>query len=194
MNRSVYKSKKLTLIESVRAASNPSGLLLEEVIGNLEKKPRDVATAVKGAREAVIKGFNPYDILIKKHKDAVKAVYKALKNEFKSAKTKEKKITVSTNFIRNGQFVQPKDGILLIGVHVYMPVKKGLIARLFTGSLGNLFQYVGVVGLKTYVKVFGGEEYAKQINNKNVFNANGEGENEGKVSYFVCLKIPTSEG
>lgn len=193
MNRSVYKSKKLTLAESVKAASNSSGVLLEDIV-NLKKKPRDTDTAIKGAREAVIKGFNPYDILLKKHKDAVNAVYKQLKHEFKDAGTKEKKITVSANFIRNGQFVQPKDGVLLIGVHVYMPVKKGIIARLFTGSLGNLFQQVGVIGLKTYVKVFGGEEYAKQIKDANVFNANGEGENEGKVSYFVCLKIPTTEG
>ena len=191
MTRSVYKSKKLTLRESCLAAATKSGVLLENIV-NLKKEPRDAATAKQEARDAVIKGFNPYDMLVKKHKEAIKAVYKALKHEFKDAATKEKKITVSVNFMRNGQFVQPKDGVLLIGVHVYMPVKKGLIARLFTGSLGNLFQHVGVIGLRTYVKVFGGEEYAKQINDKNVFNANGEGENEGKVSYFCCLKIPNS--
>ena len=72
-----------------------------------------------------------------------------------------------------------------------MPVKKGFFARLFTGSIGNWFTHVGVAALRAYVEVFGGKEYAKQITSKNVFNAKGEGANEGKVSYFCCLKIPT---
>lgn len=59
MNRSVYKSKKLTLRESCAAAATESGLLLEDIV-NLKKEPRDPATAKKAARSAVIKGFNPY--------------------------------------------------------------------------------------------------------------------------------------
>lgn len=120
-------------------------------------------------------------------------MYKGLKNEFKKTKTKEDKITVSANYMRNGQFVQPKDGILLIGVHMYMPAKKGFFSRLFSGAIGNWFRELGVKALRTYVGVFGGQEFAKQVTKNTVFNANGEGENEGKISYFCCLKVPNSE-
>lgn len=192
MKANIYKSKKLTLQESRKNAKTESGLLFEDIV-NLKKKPRKVDDAKAGARGAVITGFNPYEVLVNQHKEAAKAVSKALKNEFKKTKTEENKITVSTNYIKNGQFVQPKSGILEIGIHLYMPVKKGFFARLFTGSMGNWFSELGVKAMQTYVKIFGGEEFAKQVSKKTVFNANGEGENEGKVSYFCCLKVPNSE-
>lgn len=192
MKNETYKSKKLTLAESRAAAKTADGLLMEDIL-NLKKKPRSVADAKSGAKGAVIKGFNPYEVLVKQHKEAAKAVSKALKNEFKKMKTEEDRITVSTNFIKNGQFVQPKSGVLEIGIHLYMPAKKGFFGRLFSGSMGNWFSELGVKAMQTYVNVFGGEQYAKQVSKKTVFNAVGEGENEGKVSYFCCLKVPNSE-
>lgn len=188
----VYRSKKLTLAESRAAAVNADGLLMEDIV-NLKKNPRKADEAKSGARGAVIKGFNPYEVLVNKHKEAAAAVSKGLKNEFKKTKTEENKITVSTNYIKNGQFVQPSSGVLEIGIHLYMPVKKGFFGRLFSGSMGNWFQELGVKAMQTYVNVFGGAEFAKQVSKKNVFNAQGEGENEGKVSYFCCLKIPNTE-
>lgn len=74
-----------------------------------------------------------------------------------------------------------------------MPAKKGFFGRLFSGSMGNWFSELGVKAMQTYVNTFGGSEFAKQVSEKTVFNAVGEGENEGKVSYFCCLKIPNSE-
>ena len=169
-----------------------NGLLFEDIV-NLKKNKRSVSDAKSGAQGAVIKGFNPYEVLVKQHKEAAKAVLKGLKNEFKKAKTEENKITISTNYIKNGQFVQPKSGILEIGIHLYMPAKKGFFGRLFSGSMGNWFSELGVKAMQTYVNTFGGPEFAKQVSKKTVFNAVGEGENEGKVSYFCCLKIPNSE-
>lgn len=167
-------------------------MLFEDIV-NLKKNKRSVADAKAGAQGAVIKGFNPYEILVQKHKDAAKAVSKGLKNEFKKAKTEENKITVSTNYIKNGQFVQPKNGVLEIGIHLYMPTKKGFFVRLFTGSTGNWFSELGVKAMQTYVNTFGGPEFAKLVSKKTVFNAVGEGENEGKVSYYCCLKVPNSD-
>jgi hypothetical protein len=101
MKNNIYKSKKLTLQESRSHAKTESGLLFEDIV-NLKKKPRKVDDAKAGARGAVITGFNPYEVLVKQHKEAAKAVSKALKNEFKKTKTEENKITVSTNYIKNG--------------------------------------------------------------------------------------------
>jgi hypothetical protein len=101
MKNNIYKSKKLTLQESRSHAKTESGLLFEDIV-NLKKKPRQAKEAKAKARSAVIAGFNPYEVLVKQHKEAVKAVSKALKNEFKKTKTEENKITVTTNFIKNG--------------------------------------------------------------------------------------------
>ena len=49
---------------------------------------------------------------------------------------------------------------------------------------------LGVSALRAYVKEFAGEAFAKQINDDNVFNGVGEGENQGKASYYCALKIP----
>lgn len=187
-----YVSKKLALVESRANARNRKNILMEDIISDLKKHPRSAADAKAEARGAVIKGFNPYAALVRLHKDAVQAVLRSLKNELKKAKTEENKITVSTNYIKNGQFVQPKSGVLEVGVHIYMPAKKGIFGRFLSGSMGNWFQDVGVVAMKAYVGTFGGEEYSKQVSKKTIFNACGEGENEGKVSYFCCLQIPTA--
>lgn len=66
-----YISKKLTLAESRSNAMSVKGLLMEDIISNLKKKPRSAAEAKAGARQEVIKGFYPYAVLVKLHRDAV---------------------------------------------------------------------------------------------------------------------------
>lgn len=167
------------------------GLIFEDIV-NLKKFARDVSTAKEGAVGAAIKGYNPYDAIYQAHVKARNEAIKSVKNEFKKAKGVDdpNKITMSTNYITGGQYVEPKSKTLIIGMHMYMPTKKGFFGRLFTGSMGNWFSDVGVVALKTYVTAFAGKEFGKQVSKKNVFNAVGEGSNEGKTSYFVVLKLP----
>jgi len=111
----------------------------------------------------------------------------------KQSNSESNKVTLSTNYISGQTFVWPKSGMLVIGVHVYLAGKKNFLQRLATGDMGNFFtrsKMLGVKALQEYVKVFAGEAFAKQVNKKNVFNAVGEQENEGKVSYYVALKVP----
>lgn len=88
-------------------------------------------------------------------------------------------------------YYQPKDGILVFGIHIYMPAKKGAIARLFTGSIGAWgWGDLGVKAMQQMIEVFAGPVWAKQVTKKTVFNAIGEAKDEGKTSYFFCLKLP----
>lgn len=111
----------------------------------------------------------------------------------RGAKDDVNKVTLSTNFISGQSFILPRSGKLIIGVHVYLAGKKSFLQRIATGSIGNWFtsgKMLGVKALQTYVKEFAGEAFAKQINKDNVFNGIGEGENQGKASYYCALKIP----
>lgn len=99
-------------------------------------------------------------------------------------------MTVGTNFIRNGKYIEPANGFLIISVHIYMPQKKGWFKRFLTGSLKNWFQDVGVVALKNYVSIFAGKDFAKNVTKDTVSNAIGEGDNAGKTSYYCVMQIP----
>ena len=188
------KAKPLSLTESRGKARTLDGRILMEDILNLKKKPRSVKDALDAAKGACIKGYNPYDTLYQLYVKGKGEVKKLLEREFKKAKKDEDKITFSANFIKDSLYVQPENGILEFGVHIYMPAKKGFFAKLFTGSMGNWFSELGVKAIQTFVKCFAGDAFAKQVSKKTVFNAIGEHENEGKTSYFCCLKIPEAKG
>lgn len=188
----VYESKQLSISDSRSNAVNKDGVLLEDVIKDLKKNPRSTADGKAAAAKAAIQGFSPYTIIANRHDEAKKAALAQVASEFKKNKKVENdKVTVSTNFMKKGVFVPPESGILEIGVHVYMPAKKGFFGRLLSGHMGNWFQDVGVAALQAYVKAFASNGFEKNVTKDTVFNAVGEGENAGKVSYFVCLAIPT---
>lgn len=180
----VDESRK-TVVEA-----NETDVLVEAIIKDLKKKPRGIKDALMVAKADAIKGYNPYDTLAKLHEKAKKAVRKLIENEFQYVKHKEDKVTFSTNFIKDGVYVQPANGILEIGIHIYMPAKKGWLARLFTGSMGMWFGDIGVKSMREYVRVFAGDVFAKQVTKQTVSNAVAQNENEGKTSYFCCLKLP----
>lgn len=171
---------------------NSSRSVSEDVV-NLKKKPRTVQQAKEEAKKAAIQGFNPFQSLFKGHIEAKKKALAVFKHEMKQANDEVNKVTLSTNYISGDAFVMPNSGYLVIGVHVYMAGKKGFLQRLASGSMGNWFtlgKNLGVKALQIYVKGFAGESFAKQVTGDSVFNAVGEGSNEGKVSYFVMLKVP----
>ena len=170
---------------------------IEEDILNLKKKNRTATQAAQAAIDAAPLGFNPFEALYKRHKEAKAAALKVFKDEMRQAVDEVNKVTMSTNFIKDKSFVMPKstpDGVfLLIGMHVYLAGKKGFWERAWDGSPKNWFTsgvMLGVKALQIYVAKFAGKAFAKQINKKNVFNGSGEGENEGKVSYYCALKVP----
>lgn len=186
--------KDSSLIALRKCRRNPiavnEGLIAEAIVKDLKKKPRSAKDALKTAREEAIRGYNPYDTLYKLHVKAKQAVKKLVENEFKKAKKDEDKITFSVNFIKDELYVQPENGILEIGIHIYMPAKKGFFSKLFTGSMGMWFGDIGVKAMQKYVETFAGPVFAKQVSKKTVSNAVGEHEHDGKTSYYCCLKIP----
>jgi len=203
----MYKAKGITLSESKAAARNQAGVRLEDairalspkalnedIIKDLKENPRKAKEAKEEARAAAIKGFNPYSLLLNAHKKAKEAVFKFLGSEFKKMKSESNKFTVSLNCIVNEgkQFVPPPDGVFVLGVHLYMPAKKGFFGRLFTGHVGKWFAGdLGVASLREYIKTFMGDKvYANQVTDKTVFNAVASKNNQGKVSYFCCFKTP----
>lgn len=166
---------------------------LKEDIVDLKKKPRTAAEAKDAAGKNSVQGFNPFESLYTRHVEAKNKALKVFKHEMRDAKDDVNKVTLSTNFISGKSFVLPKSGTLIIAVHVYLAGKKSFLQRLTTGSIGNWFtrgKMLGITALQTYVKEFAGEAFAKQISKDNVFNGVGEGENEGKASYYCALKIP----
>lgn len=138
-----------------------AGLVFEDIIP-LKKLKRSVADAKAGAKAAAIAGFNPFAELYQKHLKASKAAIKAIRNEFSSKDdvNDPAKLTMSMNYIKNGAFVVPKDGIMYACINIYMPTKKGFFGRMLSGSIGNWFSDVGVVALKKYVSVFIGKDFA----------------------------------
>jgi hypothetical protein len=169
---------------------NYAGLVFEDIIP-LKKLKRDVADAKAKAKEVAITGFNPFKELYERHEKGRNAALKAVRNEFSSKDDAKdpSKLSMSVNYIRDKQFVMPSDGIFYIGINLYMPNKKGFLGRLFSGSMGNWFSDVGVVALRTYVSIFIGKDFAKQISSKTVFNAIANENDTGKVSYYVALKF-----
>lgn len=167
-----------------------NGLVFESVI-DLKKNKRDVKAALADCKSTPIEGYDPGYPIFQAHLKAKDAALKSVKNEF--SKQKEAKLdsaTIGTNFIKDGKYIEPKNGYLIVAVHIYMPQKKNWFKRLFTGSIGNWFQDVGVVALKNYVSIFAGKDFAKNVTKETVSNAIGEGENAGKTSYYVALRIP----
>lgn len=167
-----------------------SGLIFEDIIP-LKKLKRSVADAKAKAKDVAIAGFDPFAELYQKHLKAAKAAIKSIKNEFSSKDdvNDPSKLTMSMNYIKEGRFAMPKDGILYACINIYMPTKKGFFGRFLSGSIGNWFSDVGVVALKKYVATFIGNDFAKRVSKDTVFNAVGEDENTGKTSYIVALKI-----
>ena len=166
---------------------------ISEDIVDLKKKPRSSADARSAALDAAVKGFNPFESLYLRHAEAKKKALKVFKNEMRDAKDEVNKVALSTNFISGKSFVMPKSGKLVVAVHVYLAGKKSFLQRLASGSIGNWFtrgKMLGVTALQAYVKEFAGEAFAKQISKNNVFNGVGEGENEGKASYYCALAVP----
>ena len=166
---------------------------LSEDIANLKKAPRTATDAKDKASKNPVLGFNPFETLYTRHVEAKKKALAVFKNEMRGAKDEVNKVTLSTNFISGQSFILPRSGKLIIGVHVYLAGKKSFLQRLASGSIGNWFtrgSRLGVSALRAYVKEFAGETFAKQINDDNVFNGVGEGENQGKASYYCALKIP----
>lgn len=169
----------------------PEGI--SEDIADLKKKPRTATDAKKLAADNAVQGFNPFESLYKRHTDAKKKALAVFRHEMRDAKDEVNKVTLSTNFIAGKVFVLPRSGKLVVGVHVYLAGKKSFLQRLTSGSIGNWFtrgKMLGVTALQAYVKEFAGDAFAKQISKDNVFNGIGEGENQGKASYYCALKIP----
>jgi len=169
----------------------PEGI--SEDIADLKKNPRTATDAKKLAADNAVQGFNPFESLYKRHTDAKKKALAVFKHEMRDAKDEVNKVTLSTNFIAGKAFVLPRSGKLVVGVHVYLAGKKSFLQRLTSGSIGNWFtrgKMLGVTALQAYVKEFAGDAFAKQISKDNVFNGIGEGENQGKASYYCALKIP----
>lgn len=161
----------------------------------LKKAGRDATAAAEAAMHDAVPGFNPFEFLYKRHKEAKADALKVFKHEMRQAVDEVNKVTMSTNFIKNKGFVVPRNGCLLIGVHVYLAGKKGFFQRLMTGNMANWLTTgtkLGLKALQVYVGKFAGEAFAKQISAKNVFNGLGMNENEGKISYYCSLKIPNS--
>lgn len=166
------------------------GLVFESIV-DLKKTKRGVEEAVKESKSKPIEGFDPGYPIVQAHLKAKASALNSVKSEFKKQKdAKLDNVTVGTNYIKNGKYVEPEGGFLVVSVHIYMPEKKGFFKRLFTGAIGNWFQDVGVIALKNYVAVFAGKDFAKNVTKDTVSNAIGEGENAGKTSYYVALKIP----
>lgn len=121
---------------------------LQEDILNLKKKQRSASDAKAQAKAAAIKGYNPFESLFKAHVEAKKKALAVFKHEMKDAKDENNKVTLSTNYIVNKQFVWPKSGYLYIGVHVYMAGKKGFLSRLMSGAMSNWFTRSSRLGVK----------------------------------------------
>jgi hypothetical protein len=167
---------------------------LQEDIIDLKKTQRTPAEAKQLASNKAVEGFNPFQSLFNRHVESKKKALAVFKHEMKQAKDETNKVTLSTNFISGKTFVWPRSGKLIIGVHVYLAGKKGFFQRLMSGAMGNWFtrsKMLGVKAIQEYVAEFAGEAFSKQINKDNVFNAVGEKENEGKVSYYCALKVPS---
>lgn len=112
----------------------------------------------------------------------------------KKMKKEDDKITFSTNFLKGGVFYAPESGVLEFGIHIYMKAKKGILARLFTGSLFKGWGDLGITAMRALVNEFAGKIFAKQVTRDTIFNAIGQNENEGKTSYFFCLKLRQPKG
>lgn len=167
-----------------------NGLIFESIV-DLKKNKRDVKNAIADSKSTPIEGYDPGYPIVQAHKKAKTAAIDSVKNEFSKQKdAKLDNVTLGTNFIKEEKYIEPKDGYLIIAVHMYTPKKKGFLTRMFTGSIGNWFQDVGVIALKNYVASFAGKEFAKNVTEDTVSNAIGEGENAGKTSYYVALRIP----
>ena len=188
MKKVIY-NRPLTLTEARRLAKSESGRLFLEDVVNLKKNPRSVKDAKSGAYSAAVKGFNPYAPLYDGWKAGKDAAKKAIRLEMKKMKKEDDKITFSTNFLKGGVFYAPEDGILEFGIHIYMEAKKNWLSRLFTGSLFSGWGDLGVIAMRALIKEFAGDIFAKQVTKKTIFNAVGQNENEGKTSYFFCLKL-----
>ena len=170
-------------------------LIFEDIIP-LKKLKRNIADAKAQAKEVAITGFNPFAELYNRHVKARAAALKSIRHEFSSKDDVDDpaKLTMTVDsYIKDKSFVMPKDGILYIGINMYMPTKKGFFGRFLSGSMGNWFSDVGIVALKKYVAEFIGKDFAKQVTSKTVFNAVGEDENLGKTSYYVALKFGTGK-
>ena len=166
------------------------GLVFESIV-NLKKTKRGVDQAIEDAKSTPIEGYDPGYPIVQAHLKAKDVALNSVKNEFKKQKdAKLDQVTVGTNFIIKGKYVEPTSGYLIVSVHCYMPQKKGFLKRFLTGSIGNWFQDVGVIALKNYVSVFAGKDFAKNVTKETVSNAIGEGDNAGKTSYYVALRIP----
>ncbi len=116
-----------------------NGLVFESIV-NLKKHQRDVKAAKADAMSTPIEGYDPGYPIVKAHEKAKAAALKSVKNEFSHQDdAKLENATVSTNYIKDEHYVEPSDGYLVVGVHMYMPKKKGVIGRFLTGSIGNWF-------------------------------------------------------
>lgn len=94
-----HQIKRLpTLAESfAMARSLEGGVLLEDLV-KLTKDPRTADDAKSGAKDAAVKGFNPYEKIAKSYYDGQKAVKKFLRNEFKKAKKRRRQDNVFLQF------------------------------------------------------------------------------------------------
>ena len=139
-----------------------AGLVFEDIIP-LKKLKRNIADAKAKAKEAAIVGFDPFKDLYQRHIKAKEAALKSIRNEFSSKDDVKdpSKLTMSVNYIKDSHFAMPNDGVFYIGINMYMPNKKGILGRFFSGSMGNWFSDVGVVALRKYVSIFIGKDFAK---------------------------------
>lgn len=188
MKKVIY-NRPLTLTEARRLARSASGRLFVEDIVNLKKKPRSVKDAKSAARAAAVTGFNPYAPLYEGWKAGKEAAKKKIEREMKKMKKEDDRITFSTNFLKGGIFYAPESGVLEFGIHIYMKAKKNWLSRLFTGALGAGMRDLGLTAMRALVNEFAGKIFAKQVTKETIFNAVGQNENEGKTSYFFCLKL-----
>ena len=186
MNKEDAKTVEETKVEQL----NFGGLIFESIV-DLKKVKRGVEEAIKDSKSKPVEGYDPGYPIVQAHLKAKKVALDSVRNEFKKQKeAKLDNVTLGTNYIKEGKYIEPAGGYLVVSVHMYMPEKKGFFKRLFTGSIGNWFQDVGVVALKNYVSIFAGKDFAKNVTKDTVSNAIGEGENAGKTSYYVALRIP----
>lgn len=168
---------------------------------DIGKRTASDAAAEVMKSENSIHGFNPMAQLFSRHKQAKKAALAVFKRQMLKSHDSVNKVTMSTNFIKNGTFVMPKpvssgDVYLLIGMHVYLKGRRGFLSRLAHGALGSIFtrgRMTGLKALRIYVEKFAGDAFAEQVDEDKVFNGMGEGENEGKVSFYCALKVPQGE-
>lgn len=175
---------------------------LNEDIVKFKNLTRTPSQAREQAKANPITQWDPFGPLTKRWKIAKEKTKKLILTEFKGSPKElrtedeneiEKIRFINTLYNNKTQQIQnfPADGYFYLGISMYMEQKKSAFSRLFTGRIGLWFHKLEIAAMKELVKNFIGNDFAKQVTEKTVFNALGEDEEQGKNVTYICFKIPS---